>query len=160
MKKVKKFLQENWKKILIISIILILDIITKLFFEGKFIDVINGFFSFNSSHNTGAAFSIFSGNVWLLIAFTIVFLIIMTVYDIKFKSNSKLYMLSISFIFGGALGNLFDRIFLGYVRDFISFDFINFPIFNVADIFLTIGTILLIIYLLFVSKGEKNVKNN
>lgn len=160
MEKFKNFVNLYWKKIAIIVTILILDIVTKMFFEGKNFELIPNIIQIYSTHNTGAAFSIFTGKVVYLVLFSLVFLTFMIFYDIKSKNNSKLYLLSIGMIMAGAIGNLLDRIFLGYVRDFINFEFINFPVFNVADISLTIGTVLLVVYLLFFTKGDKNAKNN
>ena len=62
---------------------------------------------------------------------------------------SVLLKLSLMFIIGGAIGNMIDRVFLGYVRDMIEFTFVKFAVFNVADSFVTIGAVLLGIYLLF-----------
>ena len=65
------------------------------------------------------------------------------------KVKSRLLALSLSFLIGGAAGNIIDRFALGYVRDMIQFTFVDFAIFNVADSFASIGAVLLIIYLLF-----------
>ena len=80
--------------------------------------------------------------------------------------KSKFFKLSIGFLLGGLLGNLFDRIIYSGVRDFIYLKFINFPVFNIADIAITVGTIMLIVYILFIYsktdgkkvtiKGENN----
>lgn len=58
-------------------------------------------------------------------------------------------------IITGAIGNFYDRLFQGYVVDFIEFVFVDFPVFNVADIFVTVGSILMIIYLIFFEEREK-----
>ena len=101
--------------------------------------------------NSGAGFSMFSGKTVFLIVITFVFLIALSVYDIVIRpQKSKLYNIAIALVAGGAIGNLFDRLaFGGKVRDFIYFKFINFPIFNVADMALTFGIICLIIWLIF-----------
>ena len=70
---------------------------------------------------------------------------------IKKKPQNKLLVISLTMLTGGALGNFIDRIFRGYVVDFLDFCLINFPIFNVADCFVVIGAILIAIYILFFS---------
>ena len=67
----------------------------------------------------------------------------------KNKLTSKLLDLGLSFVLGGAVGNMIDRVILGYVVDFIDFRIINFPVFNVADIFVVIGAIILVIFYIF-----------
>ena len=116
-------------------VFILLDMLTKKLFDNKYIAVIDGIVSITSSHNTGAGFSIFSNQTVLLIAITASFLVIFALFNIfgKFKL-SHLYLISTTLIFSGAIGNLIDRLMLNYVRDFIYFEIINFPIFNVADI--------------------------
>jgi signal peptidase II len=157
----KKILHNLILKLLIIAIIVIIDLITKIFLDNKYIDVIDGVLSFKSTHNTGAAWSILSEHTWILIVITIIFLVGFIYYDISTlkKNKSFLYTISFSMILGGAIGNLIDRIFLGYVRDFICLDFMNFPIFNFADIMLVIGVILLAIFILFFNNGSKQETN-
>ena len=107
-------------------------------------------FSLTSSHNDGAGFGILSGKTWLLIIITIVFMIFIAYFAYKQKRKNALFRWSIALIFAGAFGNLIDRLIFGYVRDFLFFELINFPIFNIADSCLTIGIILLVVFLLFV----------
>ena len=139
-----------------VAILFTLDMLTKFFLDNKEITLINGVLSFSSSHNTGAGFSIFSNKTLFLIIITSVFLIIFTLFNIfeKFK-QSHLYLLSLSLIYAGAIGNLIDRLMLGYVRDFIYLQFINFPVFNVADICLTVGVIIYAVNFLFFNKNKK-----
>lgn len=96
--------------------------------------------------NTGAGFGIFQGRVVLLAVFTSVALVGVIVYLCFNKKESKLLRLALILVVGGGFGNLYDRIFIGYVRDFMNFLFIDFPVFNVADSFVTVGAGLLIIY--------------
>ncbi len=134
-----------------------IDLITKILLEGKTIIIIKDFIILESVHNYGAGLGILSGQTTLLIIASIFFLIIFIVYDILNKKNSKVYILSISLIFAGAIGNLIDRIFLGYVRDFINIKVFFMPyIFNLADAFLTVGVVLFIIEILFKSERKKN----
>lgn len=116
-------------------------------------------FKYLPGGNTGAAWGILSGKIVLFIVFSIVAVLIIFkfLYNI-YKIYKKNYSLNptaktLNFLMivlvAGALGNLVDRIVNGYVIDFISFDFINFPIFNVADCYITISCILLFIICVF-----------
>ena len=101
--------------------------------------------------NTGAAFSMLSGKSLFFIIITIVFSVIIFIFFLKIKPErrySPLYI-CLTVILAGAVGNLIDRIMNGYVVDFIYFQVINFPVFNVADICVTLGVVFLIIFLLF-----------
>lgn len=126
--------------------VLIIDLIIKHFIVGINQEAISGFFSFVYTENTGAAWSIFAGSTWALILISTIAIVLISVYCLFSKSTNKFFHISLALIVGGALGNLFDRIVFGYVRDFIKLDFMNFPIFNIADCALTIGVICLIIY--------------
>ena len=98
--------------------------------------------------NFGAAFNILSGNRIFLSTISIIFTIIL-LYLISIKKSSTTFeLLSYSFILGGTIGNGIDRILKGYVVDFISINFIDFPVFNIADISINIGFIL-ILYSIF-----------
>ena len=78
--------------------------------------------------------------------------------EINVKAKNTFYCLGFGFVIGGAVGNLVDRIALGYVRDFIFLDFMpTFPVFNLADSFLCVGAVMLAIYILFMS-GKKSEK--
>ena len=95
---------------------------------------------------------------------SILFIIAFVVYDIFNHKNDWWYSLGIGFLISGAIGNLVDRLFLGYVRDFISIRLFNF-VFNIADLFITIGVICFVIYLIISMvkdhKGKSNgVENN
>ena len=108
-------------------------------------------FSLDFVKNHGAAFNIFSGNRILLCSISIVFSIILLYLIFKKNFNNIFEELSYSFILGGTLGNGIDRILNGYVVDFINLNFINFPVFNIADISINIGFIL-ILYSFFKTK--------
>ena len=138
----------NLKKIIILFIVLLIDQITKymICMNDSFITVIDNFFYIDYTSNTGAAFSILSGHSIMLIVLTIIVCVMIYHIMYSYKEN-KLNNLAFGILFGGILGNFLDRIFVGYVRDFISFKFGNyyFPTFNIADIAIVIGVILLII---------------
>jgi signal peptidase II len=115
------------------------------------IELIKGIFNLTYAINTGAAFSILSGKqVFLILVTTAVtgFLMYYLFKAIK-ENKSRILKLSLSLIIGGALGNLIDRIRLNYVIDYFDFTLINYPIFNVADVFVVCGTILLAYGILF-----------
>lgn len=106
--------------------------------------------------NNGAAWGMFGGQRILLLVAPIVGCGFLIYYYFRTRGrNSVLLMLGISFIFAGGFGNLIDRMFrAGHVVDFIEFLFISFPVFNVADICVTCGTVLIAIYLLFVERWK------
>ena len=122
--------------------------------------IISNFFSLVYTENTGAAFSIFKGGSVILGLVSILIIFILFTYYIKQKNHNKLNTLSFSLLIGGILGNCFDRIFYGYVIDFLSFTIFkyNFPIFNFADIFICIGGLLLIIDSARSEENESNSK--
>lgn len=140
--------------ILVISIIvvgLVIDLVTKSVLASVLqhgeteIVIIPDFLKLMYMENDGAAYGILGGQTWLLILVTLVFVIGFTLYYIFNHSTSLLYNFGIGFIISGALGNFVDRICLGYVRDFVSFKFFNF-VFNLADVFITIGVICFAIF--------------
>lgn len=121
------------------------------------ITVIKNFFYLRFLENRGAAFSILQGKTIFLIILT--FIVTLALVFIIIKHKDKFLRTSLSLIVAGALGNLFDRMFReGSVVDFIEFRFgsYSFPTFNVADMLVVIGTILLAIYVLFIYKDEKD----
>jgi signal peptidase II len=111
------------------------------------IPVIDHFFSITSHRNRGAAFGILQNQTWLFIVITICVVIAIIIYMLKSKDESLLTKSSLTFILGGAFGNLLDRIRTGEVVDFFHFQFGNyqFPIFNVADSAVCIGVALFIL---------------
>ncbi|HHT50209.1 MAG TPA: signal peptidase II [Eubacteriaceae bacterium] len=113
--------------------------------------LIEDFFHLTYAENIGAAFSILQGKQVFLVATTIVFTTILLYYLIKTKTKKStlLFKTSLSLIIGGAIGNLIDRINLSYVIDFFDFRYINFAIFNTADSFVVVGTILLAYAIIF-----------
>jgi len=147
-----------------------LDQVTKFFITSKFLIgesfKVLPFLDFTLVHNTGVAFSFLSeGSAsvrWLLvfIVFLIICYLLFTV--IKLRNGNKLELLSLLLILSGGLGNLFDRLFFGYVIDFIHlhYETNSFYIFNLADSWITIGAILYIIYFFFFEKPEHENKTS
>ena len=114
---------------------------------------IPGIFNLTFVKNDGAAWSSFQGMIWL---FVLVF-VVLTVAMVWEFSKKRLGFTTferwcIAFVWAGGLGNMIDRVRLGYVIDMINLEFMNFPVFNVADCFITCGCILLIVHLIFFNK--------
>ncbi|MGN1478308.1 MAG: signal peptidase II [Acutalibacteraceae bacterium] len=112
------------------------------------VSVINGFLEWNYVENTGAAFGSFSSSTTLLSVITAVIILAGIAAIILKKIKNKYLLVTATIIIAGGLGNLIDRIFRGYVVDFIKVLFIDFPVFNFADILVTCGSFMLIIYLI------------
>lgn len=102
--------------------------------------------SLSNVRNDGAAWSILQGQQLLLFVITIAALAVMFAL-LKKNRNDRLFAWALTLMIGGTLGNFLDRLRLGYVVDMFTLDFMNFPIFNIADCALTVGVILLIIAL-------------
>ncbi len=155
----KIFNLKNLIVLFCIIALLAIDLATKHVLEGKSITLINNLLYFHSVHNYGAAFSMLSGSRWLFVALTSLIIVGFTVFFLFKKERSWLFNISYILITVGGVGNLIDRIMLGYVRDFISISF--FPaIFNVADICITVGVILLLVYIIFFTNKEEKNGNN
>ncbi len=138
---------------IIISIILLcIDQISKLLVVNLLtktdsITIIKNFFYLTYINNDGAAFSILVGKRIFLILIAVLVTVMLIRYIKKNNIQNKLELVSISLIIGGSLGNLMDRVIRGYVIDFLDFKIFNynFPIFNLADTFIVIGVILLLL---------------
>jgi signal peptidase II len=132
-------------------LVLVLDRIAKilvvdLLAPGASIDVVPGIFSITLVHNTGAAFGMFKGMTGVFSVISLIVAISISVYILKNKMMPRVFALSLGLILGGAIGNMIDRVWLGYVIDF--FDFHVWPVFNIADSCITIGTTALAINIL------------
>lgn len=169
--------------------VLIFDQLSKLFAVGFFVEagqpifegwltsvgesevIIPKILSFTYVLNDGAAFGILSNQRIFFLFTTVALCAVGIIALMRFPQKHILLKLSSGFILGGALGNLIDRVVIGVVRDFIDATVVetvtgySFPVFNVADIFVVIGTILLAIYILFYHdkiyppKDKKETKN-
>ena len=121
------------------------------------VTVIPGLFNLTYSENRGVAFGLFQdGTVFFAITTSIV-IVAFLILLIKNYKKSKLFSVAAALIIGGGLGNLFERVFFGYVTDYLSLSFFS-PICNFADYCITAGTVCLIVYLLFFSDFLKNDK--
>ena len=137
---------KNYKKpLLYILLIFVLDRISKIWVLAKLKEVGNidvlPFFKLTFVQNTGAAFGSFQNGNTALIFVSIIVLLALIKYRKDIFTLGKIAAFGWVFIIGGALGNLYDRIFIGYVVDY--FNFIVWPVFNVADSFITVGAIML-----------------
>lgn len=150
-------------ELIIIVLGIVLDRITKLWairrlLGGRDICIVKDFLSFSYLENTGAAFGVFRNRLAFLIIITSIVLLLIIGYLIKVKPSSKVFRLSLTLIVSGAIGNLIDRIQYNYVVDFILVHYKNkyyFPVFNVADILVSCGAVLLAIYII---KEDENGK--
>ena len=124
--------------------------------------VIDGLFKLTYVENKGVAFGMFSDMRWFFVAVTAILIAIIIYIMFKKKPTGKMFYISAALIIGGGIGNLIDRIFYGFVVDYLSVSFFP-PVCNFADYCITVGTILLIVYVLFftnVMKSEKNVNKS
>ena len=145
---------------IIAVLIVVFDQISKILIEHSFElgqqkILINKILSFIYVRNEGAAFGIFQGARVFFIILTIVIFVGGYFYLRKNPLSSPFEKCGVSFIAGGAVGNFIDRVFLGYVRDFISADFIDFPVFNVADCFVCVGAFLFVLTVLITEKSKE-----
>lgn len=139
--------------IILVIISFLIDLISKIIVSkilsiNEVIVVIKDFFNITYVRNTGAAWSIFAGETLGLIIISLIIIALICYYISKNKIKSKLELVGYSLILGGAIGNLYDRIVYGYVIDFLDFYIFgyDYPIFNLADSFIFVGVILVIIH--------------
>lgn len=114
-----------------------------------------GLVELTRAHNTGAGWSLFSGMRWVLVAVTVVLLLVVVVLAAKRIVRHPVGLWACGLIFAGGMGNLIDRVRQGYVVDMFNFQFIDFPVFNVADICVVCGAILAAIYYLWFMKYDE-----
>ena len=149
----------------IFAIMLTADLVSKHFLDasislGEERSFIPGFVNLVLVHNKGAAWGMFSGaNIFLII---LAFVFILGLGWLMFAERTKnpLFHISVGLVLSGCVGNLVDRLAFGYVRDFLHFEFWqSFPVFNIADICLTIGVVLFAIYIvIMLVKSHKKAK--
>lgn len=156
----KKFIW-IWEAFALAAIIM-LDRITKNmaveFVKPKgYIPVIQDVIHLTYVENTGVSFGLLKDHRWLFMSLSSITIIALIIFMIA--GRDKVYFtkgLSLAFITGGAIGNMIDRIAYKYVVDFIDFTIINFAVFNVADSFVVIGTIMLAVCVIFIDGKNKN----
>ena len=135
-----------------------IDRVLKLFAQNALSDgeitAIPGFLTWHLTHNPGAAFSILSGRSIFLIALTLALIAGIVIWLLRSKSMPLIAGIGLWMVAGGGIGNLLDRIIFGSVIDFIRLDFISFPIFNPADVFVCIGAGLTLLSLITARREE------
>ena len=148
---------------IIVALIIAADQFTKVMVRsnislGERIPVIGNWMNFTYIRNEGTAFSMFSGNVLVTVVLTSILLVVCAVFIVQeIKAGEKFMAICLTCILGGGLSNMFDRLYFGYVTDMISCG--SFAIFNVADMFVTCGCIIAIIYVLATFKKEEGNRN-
>ena len=157
-----------WIWIAIIVSAIIADQVTKQLVinfldRNESFDVIPGVFRFTYVENRGAAFGMLDDHRWVFMLTSTVMIIGLLAYLYLGHAENKLYAISIAMIISGGIGNMIDRIALGYVVDFIDFRLINFAVFNGADSFVCVGAGLLVLALILdivkESKGKKDASD-
>lgn len=135
-----------------VFLVVLFDRMSKIFFEGvlregESLPIIRKVLHMTLVHNTGIAFGLFKGQdfVFIIVPIIAIILLAYNIYYYKYNNEklSRAYIIAISLIIGGAIGNLIDRIYCGHVIDFI--DFRIWPVFNIADSAITIGAVLIAI---------------
>ncbi len=146
---------------LITILLTALDQFTKVLAAGQLQEgprvLLKGVFELRYTQNRGAAFSLLQNHQWLFILISILFLAGICVWQLLLPPKKSVLTLRIllAVLAAGAAGNLIDRIQLGYVRDFLYFRLIDFPIFNLADIYVTVSAALLVLWMLFFDKEKE-----
>lgn len=151
-------------QIFIVAFIVVLDQVTKYLAKTYLksmgsVPLIQNVFHFTYVENRGAAFGILQNQRWFFIALTVVVSVVIAYYLFARKQESVVFTIALSMILGGAIGNLIDRLRLGYVVDMLHFILIDYPVFNVADSCVVIGTILLAYHVLFIANKKERQLN-
>ncbi len=148
--------KKNILIVLSVTLLIMVDqisksLISRYVIEYSDIKLIPNFLNFTYIKNYGAAFGILEGKTIFFIIMTILALSYL-IYELIKNKDNKYYSISLVLIISGIIGNFIDRIFFGYVRDFISFKIFD-PVFNIADSFIVIGVVIFLFYSIV---GEKN----
>ena len=146
---------------LISVVIVLLDQLTKWLVVqnlglGDTIPLIDGALHFTYVRNTGAAFGMMKDSRWVFMVVSSLAIVALVVLIARYAKEDKFTTITLAMILGGGVGNMIDRVRLGYVVDFVDFRLINFAVFNVADSFVTVGACLLIFCLIreFISESR------
>lgn len=147
--------------LILTSILVVIDQVTKYLTVQnialyEIVEVIPDIFSLTYIQNTGAAFSILEGQMWFFYLVSVVVLFFLFYYLYTEGQHQKMLGVILSIVIAGTIGNFIDRVVHQYVIDMLRLEFINFPIFNIADSYLTVGVILLFIYMFY---EERNMEN-
>ena len=138
--------------IIVVIISLLLDIgskflVSRIFILNESKTIIDNFLNITYVRNTGAAWSILDDNTWIVTVISLLIIIGIIYYVYRNRVSKKILKIGYGLILGGAIGNFIDRVVYGYVIDFIDIDIFgwNYPIFNLADMFIVVGVILVMI---------------
>lgn len=124
---------------------------------GEVHQIIPGILSFNYLQNDGAAWNILMGQMWLFYGISVIAIGVCLYFLFNKKYKNALFDVGLALVLGGIIGNFIDRLHLKYVVDMLRLDFINFNIFNIADTAITIGVLIIFIYLIFFAdKDDQN----
>lgn len=159
----KKY-KNNWVLASITAVILIIiDQFTKWIAINNLkpigsVEIIKGFMDFTFVENRGVAFGMLSGRMNFILIMTIAISIGLVLYYKSLPQTDEYFYMRkcLILIFAGAIGNLMDRAFRGYVVDFFDVAFFDFPVFNVADCYVVVGSVLLMILVMFFIEDEAN----
>lgn len=149
---------------IIAALVVMLDQVAKYFITiqmtpGVDVPLIPGIIHLTYIENTGAAFSFMSDMRWVLVIVSAIVIIVLIIGMIKYKDKiDPIGKLALAAILGGAVSHLFDRAVLGYVVDFLEFDFVRFAVMDVADWFITVGGIVFCIYYLVSSSKNDSLR--
>lgn len=148
----------------LVALIVALDQFTKYLVAsgmsvGETIPVISWLFDLHYVRNSGMAWSMFEGARWIFVVLTVLVFIIIVIAVKKKWLVGKVQLISIAVILGGAVGNMIDRIATGEVVDMIRVTFMNFPVFNVADCFISCGAVVLAFDIIFGDMIRKRKKS-
>ena len=118
--------------------------------------LVEGFMDLTFVENRGVAFGMFSGQRWFILLLTGIIAVGLIWFYVTMSKKKEYFPLRVSLVLvlSGAIGNIIDRLFRGYVVDFFEFTFFEWPVFNVADIYVVVGVILLALMIIFVVKDE------
>ena len=144
---------------IIVFLVVLLDQVTKILvrsfmIEGQSISLIDGFLSLTYYNNTGVAFSFLAGHKTAVMILQIFAILAVAILLFKTKGKRVLYDISLAMIFAGGIGNIIDRVLFGQVTDMISFSIFP-PVFNVADIGVTVGCALLLLDIVLEMKTDE-----
>ena len=146
--------------LLFAAICVLADQITKYFAFTRLrgqppVEVLEGVFRLTYTENMGASFGILQGKRIFFLVFTMVVIALLLYFLIRYRNAGRLFCWALSLLLAGGVGNFIDRFRNGYVVDFLEFTFVSFPVFNIADICVTCGAILLCIYVIFSGRDVK-----
>ncbi|MEA4955466.1 MAG: signal peptidase II [Pseudoflavonifractor sp.] len=147
------------------AVLVVIDQLVKLWVRasiplGESIPFLPGLMDLTYIQNTGAAFSSFSSLTWLLALISLIASAAVAVLMARKLFTKPLGQLSLALILAGAVGNLIDRALLGFVTDMFATAFMNFAVFNVADICVVVGGILMVLYVLFFYDKQKEAPHD